>query len=141
MRYFIEVSYNGSNFHGWQIQPNAVTVQETIEEAFGTLLKKQIKLTAAGRTDAGVHATQMYAHFDLEELNLLSGLKVKLNSYLGKDISVKNLFKMNKDAHARFDAIEREYKYFITQEKDVHNQNSKYFFSRNLDFKQLELSI
>ena len=83
MRYFIEVSYNGSNFHGWQIQPNAITVQETIEEAFSTLLKKQIKLTAAGRTDSGVHATQMYAHFDFEELNLLSGLKVKLNSYLG----------------------------------------------------------
>ena len=138
MRYFIEVSYNGSNFHGWQIQPNAITVQETIEEAFSTLLKKQIKLTAAGRTDTGVHATQMYAHFDLEELNLLSGLKVKLNSYLGKDISVKNLFKMNKDAHARFDAIEREYKYFITQEKDVHNQNNKYFFSRKLDFKLIQ---
>ena len=86
MRYFIEISYNGSNFHGWQIQPNAVTVQETIEKAFFTLLKKQIKLTAAGRTDAGVHATQMYAHFDLEEQELLFGLKEKLNSFLGKDI-------------------------------------------------------
>ncbi len=138
MRYFIEISYNGSNFHGWQIQPNAVTVQETIERAFFTLLKKKIKLIAAGRTDAGVHATQMYAHFDLEEQDLLLGLKVKLNSYLGKDISVKNLYKMNKDAHARFDAMEREYKYFIIQEKDVHNQESKYFFSRKLDFKLIQ---
>ena len=135
MRYFIEISYNGANFHGWQIQPNAVSVQETIEKAFFILLKKQIKLTAAGRTDTGVHATQMYAHFDLEEQGLLFGLKIKLNSYLGKDILVKNLYKMNKDAHARFDAIEREYKYFITQEKDVHNQESKYFFSRKLDFE------
>ena len=138
MRYFIEISYNGSNFHGWQIQPNAVTVQETIERAFFTLLKKKIKLIAAGRTDTGVHATQMYAHFDLEEQDLLLGLKVKLNSYLGKDISVKNLYKMNKDAHARFDAMEREYKYFIIQEKDVHNQESKYFFSRKLDFKLIQ---
>lgn len=138
MRYFIEISYNGSNFHGWQIQPNAVTVQETIERAFFTLLKKKIKLIGAGRTDAGVHATQMYAHFDLEEQDLLLGLKVKLNSYLGKDISVKNLYKMNKDAHARFDAMEREYKYFIIQEKDVHNQESKYFFSRKLDFKLIQ---
>ena len=113
MRYFVEISYNGSKFHGWQTQPNAVTVQETIEQAFFTLLKKQIKLTAAGRTDSGVHATQMYAHFDLEEEDLLYRLKMKLNSFLGKDILVKNLYKMNKDAHARFDAIEREYKYFI----------------------------
>ena len=138
MRYFVEISYNGSKFHGWQIQPNAVTVQETIEQAFFTLLKKQIKLTAAGRTDTGVHATQMYAHFDLEEEHLLFGLKIKLNSYLGKDILVKNLYKMNKDAHARFDAMEREYKYFITQQKDVHNQENKYFFSRKLDFKLIE---
>ena len=138
MRYFIEISYNGSNFHGWQIQPNAITIQETIERAFFTLLKKQIKLIAAGRTDTGVHATQMYAHFDLEEQDLLLGLKVKLNSYLGKDISVKNLYKMNKDAHARFDAMEREYKYFIIQEKDVHNQENKYFFSRKLDFKLIQ---
>ena len=82
MRYFIEISYNGSNFHGWQIQPNAVTVQETIERAFFTLLKKKIKLIAAGRTDTGVHATQMYAHFDLEEQDLLLGLKVKLLSLI-----------------------------------------------------------
>ena len=141
MRYFIEISYNGSKFHGWQIQPNAITVQETIEQAFFILLKKQIKLTAAGRTDTGVHAKQMYAHFDLEEEDLLFGLKIKLNSYLGKDILVKNLYKMNKDAHARFDAIEREYKYFITQEKDVHQQESKYFFSRKLDFKLIQSAV
>ena len=138
MRYFIEISYNGTNFHGWQIQPNAVSVQETIEKAFFILLKKQVKLTAAGRTDTGVHATQMYAHFDLDKQDLLFRLKDKLNSYLGKDILVKNLYKMNKDAHARFDAIEREYKYFITQEKDVHNHDSKYFFSRKLDFKLIQ---
>jgi len=138
LRYFVEISYNGSKFHGWQTQPNAVTVQETIEQAFFTLLKKQIKLTAAGRTDSGVHATQMYAHFDLEEEDLLYRLKMKLNSFLGKDILVKNLYKMNKDAHARFDAIEREYKYFITQQKDVHNQENKYFFSRKLDFKLIQ---
>ena len=138
MRYFVEISYNGSKFHGWQTQPNAVTVQETIEQAFFILLKKQIKLTAAGRTDSGVHATQMYAHFDLEEEDLLYRLKMKLNSFLGKDILVKNLYKMNKDAHARFGAIEREYKYFITQQKDVHNQENKYFFSRKLDFKLIQ---
>tara|TARA_B100001939_G_scaffold175812_1_gene151402 strand:- start:1057 stop:1641 length:585 start_codon:yes stop_codon:yes gene_type:complete len=80
----------------------------------------------------------MYAHFDLEEEDLLYRLKMKLNSFLGKDILVKNLYKMNKDAHARFDAIEREYKYFITQQKDVHNQENKYFFSRKLDFKLIQ---
>ena len=91
MRYFIELSYNGSNFHGWQIQPNAVTVQETIENSLQVLLKnKNLKLIGAGRTDTGVHASQMFAHFDSDLDFEIKNLIFKLNSFLGKNIVIKN---------------------------------------------------
>lgn len=118
MRYFLKLSYNGANFHGWQSQPNAVGVQQKIEEALSTVTRLPISIIGAGRTDAGVHARQMYAHFDVpqpvadKEKFLLS-----INRLAGKDIAFQDLIEVADDAHARFDAVERSYKYFVTFEK------------------------
>ncbi len=126
MRYFIEIAYNGKNYHGWQIQPDAISVQEVLERALSTLFRKEIKVTGAGRTDTGVHAKQLFAHFDVEEIEDISQLVFRLNSFLPKDISIKNIFKVKKEAHARFDAVEREYKYVITLRKDPFLENFAY---------------
>ena len=126
LRYFIEIAYNGKNYHGWQLQEDAVTVQEVLENSLSTLLKKVIKVTGAGRTDAGVHAKQLFAHFDFREIEDVLDLVFKLNSFLPKDISVKNIYKMKDDAHARFDAIEREYEYIITLKKNPFVQDFAY---------------
>lgn len=101
MRYFIELSYNGKAYHGWQNQPNAISVQEVIEKALSTLLQQKTDIVGAGRTDAGVHASQMFAHFDSEiELNT-QDLTYKLNSFLPKDVAIHNMFLVTNDAHAR----------------------------------------
>ncbi len=121
MRYFLELSYNGKSYHGWQNQPNAISVQEVLEDALSVLLKDDIHLVGAGRTDAGVHASQMFAHFDFDEHFSSRDLVYKLNSFLPKDIAVSNIFKVKPDAHARFDALSRTYHYKISLEKDVFN--------------------
>ena len=118
-RYFLDLSYLGDAYHGWQRQPNVTTVQQVIEEALFTTTRKVTHVFGAGRTDTGVHAKQMIAHFDAE----FDGRKEKqlvhqLNSCLPLDIAVKRLFKVNKDAHARFDATERSYEYHLCTEKD-----------------------
>ena len=105
MRYFIEIAYNGSNYYGWQIQPDAITVQEVLEDKLSTLFKTEIKVTGAGRTDAGVHAKQLFAHFDCEEITDISELIFRLNSFLPKDIAISNIIRVKEDAHARFDAV------------------------------------
>ena len=117
MRYFIKLAYNGTNYHGWQTQPNAVSVQETLEKAFSLLLKNKIEIVAAGRTDSGVHAKEMFAHFDFEEEIDSDYWVPKLNSYLPKDIVIYSIFEVDAEAHARFDAIERTYEYHIHQFK------------------------
>jgi tRNA pseudouridine38-40 synthase len=126
LRYFIEIAYNGTNYFGWQMQPNAITVQEVLEGAMSKLLRKEIKLSAAGRTDAGVHAKQLFAHFDFEEIHDLSQLVFRLNSFLPKDISVKNIISVREDAHARFHATEREYEYVISLKKDPFSEGFTY---------------
>ena len=142
MRYFIELSYNGSNFHGWQIQPNAVTVQETIENSLQVLLNnKTLKVTGAGRTDTGVHASQMFAHFDYSANFEVEKLIFKLNSFLGKNIVINNIKRVHKDAHARFDASLREYKYYLTTKKDVYNSDTKYYFTKKLDLDKINKAI
>ena len=142
MRYFIELSYNGSEYHGWQSQPNAITIQETIENSLQLVLKnKQLKIVGAGRTDTGVHASQMYAHFDYDQNFHVNNLIFKLNSFLDKNIVINNIFKVHSEAHARFDAILREYKYFLTTKKDVFNSDTKYHFTKKLDFDQISKSI
>lgn len=126
MRYFIEIAYSGTNYSGWQMQPNAISIQQILEDAMSTLLRKDIKLVGAGRTDAGVHARQLFAHFDLEEIKDTSDLIFRLNSFLPKDIAIKNIIRVKEDTHARFHASEREYEYIISLKKDPFSQGFSY---------------
>lgn len=112
MRYFIELSYKGTNYHGWQIQPEANSIQAEINKAIATILQKEVNVVGAGRTDAGVHASQMYAHFDTE-IKLNSDFVYKFNSILPNDIVIHSLSKVADEAHARFDAVSRSYEYRI----------------------------
>ena len=112
MRYFIELSYNGKKYHGWQIQPDAISVQEKLNAAISTVLQEKIEVVGAGRTDTGVHASQMFAHFDIE--SLIEGDVVhKLNSILPNDIMVYHVFLVAEEKHARFHAESRSYEYRI----------------------------
>ena len=140
MRYFLELSYYGKAYHGWQIQPNAITVQEVIEDALKILLKDNISLVGAGRTDAGVHALQMFAHFDTDVTLNKDDLIYKLNSLLPKDIAVNSLFQVPKDAHARFGALSREYLYRVSTRKDVFNVDLTYLVTHELDIKQMNIA-
>ena len=118
MRYFIQFSYDGRNYHGWQVQPNAHSVQVEINHALSTILRQEIVTTGAGRTDAGVSAKMMWAHFDYTcEIDGVQ-LSYKLNRFLPEDIAVQRIVLVADDAHARFDATARTYHYFIYQEKN-----------------------
>ena len=112
MRYFIELSYNGKNYHGWQIQPDAVSVQEKLNNALSTIFQEKIEVVGAGRTDSGVHASQMFAHFDIEK-ELEKEVVFRINSILPNDIAVSQVFLVNNEKHARFDATSRSYEYKI----------------------------
>ena len=118
-RYFIQLSYDGTAYHGWQIQPNGISVQETLEKALSVVAREKVAVTGAGRTDTGVHASFFVAHFDSENQNL-DNEKIlhNLNSLLPVDIAVQNVFKVHPEAHARFDASSRTYKYYIVKTKD-----------------------
>ena len=137
MRYFLELSYNGGNYHGWQYQPNAISIQEVIEKALSTLLKEKTSIVAAGRTDTGVHAKQMFAHFDTIIDFSNEKLIFKLNSFLPKDIAIHNIFVVDKEAHARFDAVNRTYKYRISIHKNVFSFNNSYYLKSELDVKKM----
>ncbi|OCK51332.1 tRNA pseudouridine(38,39,40) synthase TruA [Chryseobacterium sp. CBo1] len=123
MRYFIEFSYNGKNYFGYQIQPKDISVQEELEKALSTILREKIKTTGAGRTDTGVHAKKMFAHFDTEQI-LNDKLVHQLNSFLPADIGIKRIFQVKDDFHARFDATFRTYEYYISLEKNPFTQDS-----------------
>jgi len=113
LRYFIELSYKGTNYHGWQLQPNAVTVQELVNKAFSTIFKTAINVVGAGRTDTGVHAEQLFAHIDFDIEFTIEELIYKLNALLPNDIVVENIYKAIERTHARFDAVSRSYEYRI----------------------------
>jgi len=132
LRYFIEFSYNGKNYFGYQIQPRENSVQEELEKALSTILREETKTTGAGRTDTGVHAKKMFAHFDTEQ-KLDENLVYKLNSFLPKDISVKKIFEVKNNFHARFDATFRTYEYYISLEKNPFTQDFAWQF-RKPDF-------
>ena len=137
-RYFIYLGYNGKNYCGWQVQPNGVTVQQCLEEALGILLRKPVPVVGAGRTDAGVHARLMVAHFDWEtEITDLSHLAGKLNRLLPKDIAVYNIVPVVSDAHARFSATSRTYNYYITDKKDHFNHETVYKLPVQPDFAKM----
>ncbi len=114
-RYFIRLGYRGAPYHGWQIQPNALSVQEEVERSLSTVLRVPISIVGAGRTDTGVNARTMYAHFDFDDVLPDKGkMLVSLNRLVGKDIAIYDIFKVADTAHARFDATERTYKYFVS---------------------------
>ncbi|MFV0540596.1 MAG: tRNA pseudouridine(38-40) synthase TruA [Aestuariibaculum sp.] len=138
MRYFIELSYNGAKYHGWQNQPNAISVQEVLEKALSVLLKTPTEIVGAGRTDAGVHASQMFAHFNTENNLNTKNLTYKLNSFLPRDIAIHDIFKVKDDAHARFNAISRQYLYRISLNKNVFNFDNAYFVKQDLDIEKMK---
>ncbi len=112
-RYFIQLAYKGTNYHGWQIQNNAKTVQGTLNKAFSTVLREKIEVIGAGRTDTGVHASFFVAHFDTQQQLDTKALTKKMNSFLPADIAIHKIFEVKHGLHSRFDAISRTYKYFI----------------------------
>ena len=138
MRYFLKLSYNGAPFHGWQVQPNAVSVQSTIEEALSTVLRENIGIVGAGRTDTGVNARQMYAHFDYDkEIPDFGKLINSLNRLVGKDIAIYDIIKVADDAHARFDATARTYKYFVTHQKSPFLYPLSWHCPQSLDYEKM----
>ncbi|MGK7391255.1 MAG: tRNA pseudouridine(38-40) synthase TruA [Candidatus Cyclobacteriaceae bacterium M2_1C_046] len=133
MRYFFEVSYKGTNYNGWQSQPNALGVQEVIEKALALVLQEEISITGSGRTDTGVHCRQQYFHVDIQNKFKNNTLLYRLNSYLPKDIALNKILPVKEDAHARFDAIKRSYKYRITRSKDPFDVETAFFYGKSLD--------
>lgn len=137
MRFFIRFAYNGTAFHGSQRQPNGITVQETMEQAFAMIYREEIPLTFAGRTDAGVHAREMYAHFDLADkhLPIANNLLFRLNGILPDSIAVFAVYPVIDDAHARFSALHRTYEYHVINHKDpfFHKQATRLRMPLNYD--------
>ena len=139
-RFFIHLAYNGTRYHGWQSQPNALTVQETIEKALATLLQNPTPIVGAGRTDAGVHAKEMYAHLDItKEIDCLL-LTQKLNSFLPKDIVIYKIIPVHDEAHARFDATSRSYEYKIHTFKNVFIDEGSWQHNLPLDVEKMNFA-
>lgn len=136
-RYFIYLAYDGSNYHGWQIQPNGSSVQESLMKALHTFLRQEIEVVGAGRTDAGVHAKMMIAHFEIDRKLDVAVVADKLNRILPQDIAVYKVVAVKPDAHARFDAIARTYKYYITTQKDPFQRNYAYRIPFKLDVDKM----
>jgi len=136
-RYFIYLSYDGTNYHGWQIQPNGISVQEVLMKALSTFLRKHIEVVGAGRTDAGVHARLMVAHFDFDTELDCATVVDKLNRLLPLDVAVHRVRRVKSDAHARFDATYRTYKYYITTCKDPFSRAFSWRIFQTLDFEKM----
>jgi tRNA pseudouridine38-40 synthase len=139
MRFFIQLSYKGTNYHGWQVQPNANTVQAEINKALSTILNAKIEVMGAGRTDAGVHAKQMFAHFDCYKEFEAKILIQKLNSFLPSDIAVQAIFEVGSEVSSRFDAISRTYEYHIVQHKSPFAPDA-YYLHKKLDVDAMNLA-
>jgi tRNA pseudouridine38-40 synthase len=138
-RYFIELAYKGTDYSGFQIQENAVTVQSEVENALQTFLRKKINLTGSSRTDTGVHALQNFFHFDDDSLIAEKEI-YHLNSILPQDIAIKNIYSMNENCHCRFDAVAREYKYYISQNKNPFYTDRAWFYPYKLNIDLLKKS-
>jgi tRNA pseudouridine38-40 synthase len=135
-RYFIEVAYKGTRYSGFQVQENAVTIQSEVEQAFQTLHRQHVPFTGSSRTDAGVHALQNFFHFDFEN-DVHPQAVYKLNAILPKDVVVKNIYPMHLEAHSRFDAVGREYRYRIHRFKDPFLENASFYYPFKLDMDLL----
>ncbi|TLP77046.1 tRNA pseudouridine(38-40) synthase TruA [Maribacter sp. ACAM166] len=140
MRFFIQFSYFGKAYHGWQNQPNAITVQEVLEDAMSRISKQSMCLMGAGRTDTGVHAKEMYAHFDTEQLEGIPELIFRLNSLLPTDIAVQRIFEVEDEAHARFNATSRTYEYYIMKTKNPFFTDMAHFIKKDLDVNQMNFA-
>lgn len=134
-RYFIYLAYDGTNYHGWQIQPNGISVQECLMKALSTLLRKEVEVTGAGRTDAGVHAELMVAHFDSDATLDEAFMVDKLNRLLPPDIVVYKLIGVSAEAHARFDATSRKYQYYVTTAKQPFHRQYRCRLYQTPDFE------
>ncbi len=138
MRYFIELSYRGTAYHGWQTQANGVSVQTTLEVALTQRLGKPTYVVGSGRTDAGVHARQQFAHVDVAEpLQLTESFLYSLNCILPEDIAIHQIFPVQPDAHARFSAISRYYQYHITRQKSAFYTGLTYHFRPSLNVEKM----
>jgi tRNA pseudouridine38-40 synthase len=139
-RYFMELCFKGTEYHGWQYQPNAITIQQIAEETIGRFLGSKISLTGAGRTDTGVHASYFVAHFnsDSERLMPVSETIRKLNYMLPGDIAIFSIFPVGEKAHSRFSALSRTYKYFINRKKDPFRQETSCFIASKLDIDAMK---
>ncbi len=134
MRYFAELSYKGTAYCGWQRQPNASSVQQTIEDAMSTILRERIEIVGAGRTDTGVHAAFYVIHFDATQpIKDTQSFVYHLNALLPEDIAFLRIYQVTDDAHARFDAIEREYRYYIQTRKDPFTRATTWQLTTPLD--------
>lgn len=136
-RYFMRLSYKGTNYHGWQCQPNAITVQEVIEEALSKILRQRIAVVGSGRTDTGVHARNYILHFDALPPVDGPSLTLKLNSFLPRDIAVHQIWPVDRELHARFSALSRTYRYYITTQKDPFLIDTAYRLHRTLDVEKM----
>jgi tRNA pseudouridine38-40 synthase len=132
MRYFLKIAYKGTHYHGWQVQPNAITVQGTIEKALRKILQKPIGITGSGRTDTGVHAQQQWAHIDLDTSFCISQLQYRLNAVLPPDIVINAIYPVKENSHARFDALNRLYEYSIIPTKNPFLQETHYVLATPL---------
>lgn len=139
-RYFIELSYKGTAYNGWQIQNNAISVQQVVQEALSMLLQEPIKIIGAGRTDTGVHASHYIAHVDTSSEKDLSSVDFHyhLNSVLPKDISIHKIYPVSNGMHARFSAKEREYKYYISTVKNPFKIDTAYVYTRGLNVEYMQ---
>jgi len=139
MRYFSELAYKGTNYSGWQRQPNAPSVQQAIEEAMATILGQPIEVVGCGRTDAGVHARQYFLHFDIEG-DFPNEFLRRLNKLLPDDIAIRRIYEVKPEAHARFDAVRRSYEYHLVFDKSPFEAQTAWHFpfSEKLDFGKMQ---
>lgn len=137
MRYKIELCYNGTNYHGWQVQPNGITVQESLEKVLSLLLRETISVTGCGRTDSGVHAEYYVAHFDSDK-QISANFVNSANGILGDDISLISVAEVASDFHARFDAKRRTYKYIICKRKNPFWKAFSWQLRYNLDVEKMQ---
>lgn len=140
MRYFIELQYDGAAYCGWQRQPDAETVQGTIEQRLSMLLGVPTEIVGAGRTDTGVNASFYIAHFDSEKMLDTAQLAYKLNKVLPSDIAIQRIYEVEPTKHARFDAKEREYTYFLTPHKSPFRRFSAWHYNVDLDIEKMNLA-
>jgi len=132
-RYFIKLSYNGTPFNGWQIQPDAPTVQQELEDAISKIFQSKTGVLGCGRTDSGVHASEFFAHFETEETFEEESLAFKLNCMISNEIAIEKIVKVAEELHARFSATARTYHYYINQKKNAFRFNESWFMHSKLD--------